>query len=361
MMPDRKVGTSEKDLTEYYRPLEGGWAIAYNDPELSGDYFYRCTLGFNALWEGKQVFITAAHCSQDEWGTDGTKMYQPFPRDSRYIGKEIYDPAPFECGPFWDTDACRYSDAAIVRLASGVSATLGAIARTSYNAYGYGNEGSTVIDADQPRFTIVGSAGDVNGGEYVHKVGFVTGWTTGQVTKGCVDVEQGGQRLICQAFADLGLEDGDSGGPVFKRNAGENEVLLQGVVWGKIPADEVVIFSDMNNIEIDLGELTVVYPQLEVQIQGPSEVSTYATETWSSSLSNATAPVDYAWYRDGSLVSTSDHYTGNTGGGADFVLKLKIVDADGKKDTDSLSVVVGEPDYSYDGGDGGDCGTKIQC
>ncbi len=64
---------AEKTLQDSIRPVEGGITI---ERPLPPDSLLDCTLGFPALWGGEHAFVTASHCSSQEWVLDSTKWYQ---------------------------------------------------------------------------------------------------------------------------------------------------------------------------------------------------------------------------------------------------------------------------------------------
>lgn len=233
-------------LQDYNRPIEGGLQIASS----AGT----CTLGFNAYWSGYRSFLTNSHCTGQFWNTDYTSIYQPASWASEYyIGYEIYDAPSFRCGPFYDRDDCRYSDAAVIYTDGATADNFGYIARTTFWAYGRSGIGSLEIDASNPRMQITGESAFPAQGDYLDKIGRTTGWTFGEVQKTCSDVEYSGRRVICTDFVNMGVDFGDSGSPVFIWQG--NTVTLAGILWGK--NSESALISAMWNIEYDLGALTV--------------------------------------------------------------------------------------------------------
>lgn len=243
----------EATLRDYIRPVEGGLQIQMKT--TGGTLLGTCTFGFNARWNNTDVFLTNSHCTEKLWASDWTYMYQPSASyDSYYIGREDYDPAPFRCGPFYDRNDCRYSDAAII-LHQTTNFNYGYIARTTYYAYGRGSVGSIEIDSSNPRMQITAEDPAPAVGEYMDKMGRTTGWTYGEVSKTCVDVESGDIMRLCQDFAKYGSDKGDSGSPVFIWHG--STVTLQGIHWGSTGDGANAIFSAMANIEYDLGSMSV--------------------------------------------------------------------------------------------------------
>jgi hypothetical protein len=275
---------SGTDLNERIRPIEGGTKI--------GTYLYKrgpfaCTLGFNAVHRGVNVFITNAHCT-NLIGTPGvvgdTGKYrantfgQPDdanPGQFGYIGTEYADPnfyissfatVTFEGGGTHDcnTDGtgyyCRRSDMAMIKAEVFKSEiNYGYIARPIYDAYGMDAVGPTEISFFNPRFRIKGEQGHPVHDEMLDKVGISTGWTYGYVTKTCLDVARthegtsdpnpGNIAFRCQAYVSAGSRRGDSGAPVFRWEG--NEVVLYGMVRGR--NQHGFGYSSMDMIRLDLG------------------------------------------------------------------------------------------------------------
>ena len=134
-----------------------------------------CTLGFNTLRVSGLIlvrsFITASHCTNVRGGVEGTQFHQPAP--SNLIGTEAADPAFFTGFPCPVARRCRFSDAARVRYATGVSSDLGGIARTTSRSVA---DGPITINAANPFFNITAELSPVQGVQ-VNKVGRTTGWT----------------------------------------------------------------------------------------------------------------------------------------------------------------------------------------
>ncbi len=212
---------------------------------------YLCTLGFNALHALGDSFITNSHCSKRQGRTDGTVYYQPTSsEDPDPIGTEVDDPPFFRGDPCPRGRKCRYSDALRAAYASGISYTLGGIAKTSGP-----NDGSVEIAGT---FTI-GSEGTAAVGATVNKVGRTTGWTQGLVTNTCVNTAVLGSNIVqlCQTFVSAGVGAGDSGSPVF---SGTSTVTLLGILWGGNSSGKEFVYSPMSGIEQELGLLTTSPP-----------------------------------------------------------------------------------------------------
>ena len=231
-------------LRDRVRPLVGGLQIRFDG--------FLCTLSYNAT-HGTQGegFVTNSHCTTNRGTVDGTLYYQPLDQIAdQFIGTEVLDP-PF----FQRTNGCprgklcRWSDSAYVSRASGVTATRGAIAKTTG-----ANNGSLTIAGS---FTIGSElSGNSPVGTVLNKVGRTTGWTQGTVTDSCVNTGVSGSRIVmlCQDFVSAGVGGGDSGSPVFRILGGDN-VQLSGTLWGGNSAGTSFVYSPMTNIERELGAL----------------------------------------------------------------------------------------------------------
>jgi hypothetical protein len=231
-------------LRDRVRPLVGGLQIRFDG--------FLCTLSYNAthatLGDG---FVVNSHCTTNRGTVDGTLYYQPLDQVAdQFIGTEVLDP-PF----FRRTNdcprgrLCRWSDAAYASRASGVSATRGAVAKTTGP-----NNGSLEIAGS---FTIGSElSGNSTVGTTLNKVGRTTGWTRGNVTNSCVDTGVSGTRIVvlCQDFVSAGVGGGDSGSPVFRVVSGDT-VELSGTLWGGNSAGTSFVYSPMTNIERELGAL----------------------------------------------------------------------------------------------------------
>lgn len=239
-------------LRDYVRPTEGGLQVQTTQ--------YNCTLGFNAYKSyNNGGFVTCSHCTDNQGGVESTRFYQndTYP-STNYIGYEYLDPPyftsiwPWECP--WGR-RCRYSDAAWIRNASGVSWGFREITRpVSWN------RGSLTISSSSPSMTIVSETATPLSGEMLDKVGRTTGWTYGYVSNTCTTVNALGTNITlkCQNIVNRYSGQthsmsgpGDSGSPVFKWYG--STVSLHGILWGG--AADNFVFSSMKYIEQELGSL----------------------------------------------------------------------------------------------------------
>jgi hypothetical protein len=214
------------------------------------------------------VFLTAAHCSVGFWETHAGPYYQSGreydfnqPPGEYHIGTEYWDAAPWNCGPWYnrDRDKCRESDATMVAFTAGADYRFGTIARTTYYNLGgrTGGHGSTTVDPNNPEFRIIDSEMGLAGGETLDKVGATTGWTYGNLHRGCVDTRTRARSdaiLKCQHFATYVAAGGDSGAPVFKWYYNDT-VMLYGIHTATVEdgGQEYAVYSGYRSIEHDYG------------------------------------------------------------------------------------------------------------
>ncbi|MCS7146177.1 MAG: hypothetical protein RMJ28_02365 [Nitrososphaerota archaeon] len=240
-------------LRDYVRPVVGGLQIGFSN--------YLCTLGFNAMRSGTRGYVVNSHCTGIWFEYDGITHYQPNVFSGYEIGNEQLDPPHFTGGSCPPGYSCRYSDAAFGRYLSSASSSLGKIARTSgLNSINIAGE-----------WTVVGEVENPITGETLNKVGRTSGWTQGTVTNTCVLTNVGGTNfaLLCQDFVRASSSPGDSGSPVFKIvNSSSGTVQLYGILWGggEINGVKYFVFSNMGNIERELGDLTTFEPQVSPRI-----------------------------------------------------------------------------------------------
>jgi len=230
-------------LQDRVRPVAGGLQIAF---PLTPPYVGICTLGFVAIRGGDLGYVTNDHCTSQSGVVDGTVHHQPLPNNA--VGVEIVDP------PFFTTGCppgrvCRYSDAIFGRAFDPGSMDFGKLMRTA-------GLGSLEIVG---RWNIVGESAFPLVGEILNKVGRTTGWTQGSVTNTCVTtyVSNTNWVRLCQDIVAANVSGGDSGSPVFKViDSTTGRVSLYGVLWGGSYSGTTFVFSNMQNLERELGPLT---------------------------------------------------------------------------------------------------------
>jgi hypothetical protein len=221
--------------------IQGGVQINFSQ--------YLCSLGFIALRNGEEGFVTASHCSDRQGAVDGTAYYQPSSQVSNsFIGNEIADP------PYVRNSSgcpkgrkCRESDANFSRSEGTRGFSLGRIARTN-------GLGSLEVAGT---FAILND-GVAAQGQLVDKVGRTTGWTRGRVSNTCVNTGVSGTSivLLCQTFVESTdggaiVAGGDSGSPTFI-SSGTNATLVGGL-WGGSQDGKLFVYSPIDNIKDELG------------------------------------------------------------------------------------------------------------
>ena len=213
-----------------------------------------CSIGFIAVdASGNQGFVTASHCSTQQYYTDNSAQYQPTAESMYLVAREIKDRGEYLCNWPATVKWCRLSDASFFKAQLGVPLMLGKITRTT--AYGQGARGSLTVDNANPSFDIGRKATrwDIAVGDRMDKVGRTSGWTRGNVTQACVRL----QDFECQYVTTTWSEPGDSGSPIFFESLGT--AVLNGILWGGPYGDwNTTWFSPIWGIEGDLGPLTVM-------------------------------------------------------------------------------------------------------
>lgn len=267
------VGAQGTSLDSRVRPLTAGtrfgrYYSTVQPPNYSMDWVAVswCSLGVPAIRQGVQVLLIVSHCTVREGALDtdptnwtnyyiGQDWYPaidtasgwftpPAPFGYNPFGQELFDRAGTTCGPVYDRRPCRHAEVAVwsiggIEVASGETAfSLGRIARPAFAVPGTNPIGFTrSLDTLHPFFTITGENVDPIMGDLVQKVGLTTGWTYGTVYQTCVDInyETAGssvkRRVWCYDRADLGVQPGDSGSPVFRiLDQAAGTVLFYGLV-----------------------------------------------------------------------------------------------------------------------------------
>ncbi|MGI9037784.1 MAG: hypothetical protein ACR2GQ_02880 [Gemmatimonadota bacterium] len=232
-------------LRDRFRPTMGGVQIHFGN--------FLCTLGFNVDHAGGRSFITNSHCTDQQGTTSGTTYFQPLSSvDSNPIAVEVDDPSYFRRGACPKGKQCRYSDASRALYQDGV-ANLGEIARTTGV-----NNGSLEV-AGTFDITAQDNSSNTFSGT-LNKVGRTTGWTQGNVSATCVDVNVSGSNLtlLCQTIVTGNgtlVGGGDSGSAVF-RTTTSNTATLVGILWGGSSSGDLFVFSPLSAINQELGAVT---------------------------------------------------------------------------------------------------------
>ena len=248
---------SQQTLRDEFRPVLGGIQIQ----RVSGTSRVACTLGFTAMRNNEQVFLTAGHCSPNVTATDNVAQFQPLAplthADSvtmSPIGRETLQFSE-PCG----SRRCSYSDAAVYGLIPSPAWGLGRIAQPVSGCFpgpcnppvlNIGPSPYWVIDTTYQGFVV---------NDLVSKIGSATGWSQGSVSRTCVDVSPSSSVTYrCQMFATYGADDGDSGAPILLdiQGGADSTVTLGGIHSGRSGSNRV--FSPWSGIVQDYGSLSVV-------------------------------------------------------------------------------------------------------
>jgi len=240
-------------LQDKIRPPVGGIEIVFNCN--AAGLCNGCTLGFNVarILSGNYGFVTNSHCTIQQGGVESTIYTQGWER----IGVETADPTyRTREGKFLTScpagRRCRFSDSAFVRFddQSLGTASRGYIARTT-------GIGSIEISASNPRFRITSEASTPLSGTTLNKIGATSGWSQGPVVMTCANVTTGTDiTLLCQDKVAAKVAGGDSGSPVFRTiNSATNDYQLHGILWGETDNFSAFWFSNMSNIQTELGSM----------------------------------------------------------------------------------------------------------
>ncbi len=251
------------DLNDRVRPLEGGLMI--QTPFTGGgggvSYISICTYGVNATRNGTRYMIMNSHCTQDAqyYGLGGmptgaATVYQAQVASSSRIGTEDTDP-PFDQNstacPAGAT--CRYSDAALVQLTTSDAYVLGGVEGTTGGPNYSSLSGPTTIDPAW-HINLAGTISPIVG-DSVEKVGRVSGWTGGTVGSVCYDYEYvytfGRNVVLCSVGVFAGVQEGDSGSPVFMYYG--NEYWLDGILFGASAGNDQFFFAKWGDVNTELG------------------------------------------------------------------------------------------------------------
>ena len=260
-------------LRDKVRPPSGGFQLQFFASPVS-PLIYLCTLGFNAVQDGVNSFITNSHCSNVQGGiTVRTDYYQAvrgglMPDPNNFLAFEVEDPDYTMSAACPAARFCRYSDASRAQYAAGQVFTLGQIARPlSLNTSLTDGDAtpSILVINDLAPYRIAAEQPMPVLGQTLNKVGRTTGWTQGTVAATCENVSVTDSHItqICQSLVSAYVDGGDSGSPVFGLHV-DGTAFLAGILWGSstdLVTNEVqFIFSPLGQVESELGELATTDP-----------------------------------------------------------------------------------------------------
>ena len=247
-------------LTDSIRPIAGGTQIEQH----FGTVVTTCTLGFPAMRNGKQLFVTASHCTPTRGAVDSIRFYQPVVplnhADSlthKPIGVEIAD-TTVTCPPHVN-GTCSDADASLfLYIDSSNTFVLGRVARPTFGCFPGPCSPVNLTIGSYFQITATVDTG-IMVGALVSHIGVTTGWDQHFVTKSCADVVSSvsGIRYLCQDEADFADSEGDSGGPVLLNinSLPDSTVTLGGVLWGSSPKFRT--FSPWSQVKLNFPGLTV--------------------------------------------------------------------------------------------------------
>lgn len=252
---DIDFSTLDGSIRDKQRPLVGGL-----NTRRGGSL---CTLGFLGTLGDTEVFVTNSHCTDNPHRESNTKIYQgSSSKESDLAGIEILD-GPYsyatcvrpnnECWP------CRWSDSAVIAIPYDVEAARGYIAKTTRESTEWMVNGGTTIDKNDPVFTVVDVEFDLFEGMPVQKVGAKSGWSSGEITRTCVDSRRSSHEIIlqCQYRGNYSTSGGGtSGSPVFTKVIEDyedgdvvNPVALVGIHRASSKRDQPGGYSGFSPIE----------------------------------------------------------------------------------------------------------------
>ena len=134
---------------------------------------------------------------------------------------------------------------------AGVSYHKGYLAQPLYRGFGLGQPGSIDINPTTPEFTAQYAPQSPVQGMYLDKVGRTSGWTTGTVSRTCVDYTFPSYTILCQDEVGAFADSGDSGSPVFQW-VNQTNVAFSGILW-YATANGGFVFSYVDRIGQDMG------------------------------------------------------------------------------------------------------------
>jgi hypothetical protein len=343
--PFAAVGLSmANSLTDQLRPVPGGAQVQ----QLFDNKIDTCTLGYNIVrWvdgsiESNRYFVTASHCAYPRSFVAPTSMAQPV--GSQFIGTELVDPQFHGSAQNPNCPsgrACRFSDAAMFRYDSPAFADHGRVALPSLGGSLTINGYATVVEVWSPEV-----------GRGVHKVGRVTGRTTGTITHTCanLNVDPANITLLCQGIASYHSQDGDSGAPVVELLGDGTIAAAVGIHWGANGR-----FSPMYAVLNELyesmpgGNLDPTAPApppgdppplSDVTLDGPSTWPAGVAAEFTAYPVGGTAPFTYTWLVDGAVQQQSSSSSFTWTAYSSYYVSVTVQDALGATASRSRDVTI---------------------
>ncbi len=365
--------------------LQAGYSIQTYHPDPDPDSSNRCTAGPSGVrgfghptkwFPPRQYFLINSHCSGVGFMRDTMTVGQPGVVRNP-VGKEVADPEVLhdKCGKWPFKYYCRHSDAAVVKvdtLLTDRSVALGMIARTREGIRRRQESEPPLhieVDPEDPTIEIVSVWGGAVKHEMLDKVGFVTGWTRGEVLETCKDEnvpyegvhpdiqdndgDKATVKILCTVQLDYYNKKGDSGAPVFKYYSWSGRAQLRGIhfLHGRYEVHyrDRAWMSPFDQLDKDLGSdrgmgrdwhaLWFYDPGLprSTWISGPRKVHPDAEPcTWRADADGGMTPFNYTW--SGLFWGTSRTITGKVEESGYLAVTFK--DAIGREVVDSIEVSI---------------------
>jgi hypothetical protein len=219
------------------------------------------TVGFA---DGLPRFVTNGHCTQSQYSPDNLFMSQPWGGAS--FGFEVFDAAPYACGPLINRRRCRRADLALYSVVgvdivgSETEIAPGRLARPSQRLLGSSQQpGPTDIVGT---LEVIGTFSWLVYGEPIDRIGRTTGWQTGWVTGTCMDAtypsNTGDVTIVCSDRANTFSQGGDSGGPMFRFSTAHNgSAFLVGINHGRSLSNpnHSTIYSSLSQMHQEVPSL----------------------------------------------------------------------------------------------------------
>jgi hypothetical protein len=243
-----QVAAVKPQLRDMHRPVVGGLQIQWRASPF--DFPWNrpvCTLGYNANRNGVRGYVTNSHCTSNRGSVDGGNHYQPAGTNLiALLGAERADPGLFTGGACPANFRCRFSDASWGEYTGpAANSALGRIAAPPNNSFTWdGNATLRIVGQTIPAV-----------GEGMARIGRTTGRRPGVVTRTCVSTGVNGEdgvAILCQEFAQVVSEGGDSGSPVVQFLTA-TDVELAGIHWGSTGTEGV--YSGWDFVSSELGGL----------------------------------------------------------------------------------------------------------
>ncbi len=249
-----EVSTNTATLSSRVRPIVGGLEIGPRGCSLM-------TVGFA---DGLPRFVTNGHCTQSQYSPDNLFMSQPWGGVS--FGFEVFDAAPYSCGPLINRKRCRRADLALYSVVgvdivgNETEIDPGRLARPSQRLLGSSQQpGPTDIVGT---LEVIGTFSWLVYGEPIDRIGRKTGWQTGWVTGTCIDANYpsntGDVTIVCSDRANTFSQGGDSGGPMFRYSTAYNgSAFLVGINHGTSTSNPNYssIYSSLNQMQQEVPSL----------------------------------------------------------------------------------------------------------